>query len=76
MSPHAISAEARYALTVIYFTGEFIGDAGDEPALSTPATRSCSAAQAPQRPPSTRGTRRVLVVEFWEGEERACGHDA
>ena len=55
--------------------GEFVGDAGDEPAFvnAGDAIVFCSHKHHSVRP-VTRGTRRVLVVEFWEGCERACGH--
>ena len=55
--------------------GEFIGDAGDEPAFvnAGDAIVFCSHKHHCVLP-VTRGTRRVLVVEFWEGCERACGH--
>ena len=51
-------------------------DAGDEEPFfvnSGDAIVFCSHRHHSVRP-VTRGTRRVLVVEFWEGEERACGH--
>ena len=53
--------------------GEFVG--GDEPAFvnAGDAIVFCSHKHHSVLP-VTRGTRRVLVVEFWEGEERACGH--
>ena len=57
--------------------GEFVApDAGDEEPFfvnSGDAIVFCSHRHHSVRP-VTRGTRRVLVVEFWEGEERACGH--
>ena len=53
--------------------GEFVGC--DEPAFvnAGDAIVFCSHRHHSVRP-VTRGTRRVLVVEFWEGEERECGH--
>ena len=51
-------------------------DAGDEEPFfvnSGDAIVFCSHRHHSVRP-VTRGTRRVLVVEFWEGEERECGH--
>ena len=51
-------------------------DAGDEEPFfvnSGDAIVFCSHRHHSVRP-VTRGTRRVLVVEFWEGCERACGH--
>ena len=55
--------------------GEFVGDAGDEPAFvnAGDAIVFCSHKHHSVLP-VTRGTRRVLVVEFWEGKERECGH--
>jgi len=56
--------------------GEFVSaDTGDKPCFvnSGDAIVFCSHKYHSVRP-VTRGTRRVLVVEFWEGSERSCGH--
>ena len=67
--------EPRYIADALFFTGEFVGDASEKPAFvnAGDAIVFCSHKHHSVRP-VTRGTRRVLVVEFWEGEERACGH--
>ena len=75
MSPTPSTRTEIYIADALFFTGEFIGDAGDEPAFvnAGDAIVFCSHKHHSVLP-VTRGTRRVLVVEFWEGCERACGH--